>query len=152
MEIHDRHQIEEDFLQWDGGDVSAPHLINRRDLAWIHQAENRRDGLPGTVVWGFWLIACQPLAAHEVSDTVAADRDPFSGKVGDHPPAATAGIPHQGRYPASEVNDGTCPENQSTSVSSEYSGVDVQLEGAHSEVRLIVRRLLFVLRNFPRDG
>ena len=110
MEIHDRHQIEEDFLQWDGGDVSAPHLINRRDLAWIHQAENRRDGWPGTVVWGFWLIACQPLAAHEVSDTVAADRDPFSGQVGDHPPAATAGIPHQGRYPASEVNDGTCPE------------------------------------------
>ena len=41
---------------------------------------------------GFWSIACQTHAAHEVSDTVAADRDPFSGQVLDHPPAATAGI------------------------------------------------------------
>ena len=37
MEIHDRHQIEEAFLQCDGGDVSGPHLINRRDLPGIHQ-------------------------------------------------------------------------------------------------------------------
>ena len=43
MEIHDRHQVQESFLQWDGGDVSGPHvggphLINRRDLPGIHQA------------------------------------------------------------------------------------------------------------------
>ncbi len=31
-------------------------------------------------------------AAHQVSDTVTADRDPFSCQVLDHPPAATARI------------------------------------------------------------
>lgn len=43
VEIHDRHQVQESFLQWDGGDVSGPHvsgphLIHRRDRFEIHQA------------------------------------------------------------------------------------------------------------------
>ncbi len=28
VEIHNRHQVKEAFLQWDVGDVGAPHLIH----------------------------------------------------------------------------------------------------------------------------
>ena len=53
---------------------------------------NRSDGSPGTVVRGFWSIACQTLAAHEVSHAIAADRDSLSGQVLHHPAATAAGI------------------------------------------------------------
>jgi len=32
VEIYDRHQIQEAFLQWDVGDVGGPRLIHRFDL------------------------------------------------------------------------------------------------------------------------
>ncbi len=38
VEINDRHQVQEAFLQWDVGDVSGPYLINRCDIPEIHQA------------------------------------------------------------------------------------------------------------------
>ena len=92
MEIHDPHQIEEAFLQWDVGDVSGPHLINRGELAGVHQAGESQ----GWIAWnrdsGFLVDRLQTPAAHKVSDTVVADRDPFSGQLGDQPPTATAGI------------------------------------------------------------
>jgi hypothetical protein len=38
VEIHDRHQVQEAFLQWYVDDVSPPHVINRLDITEIHQA------------------------------------------------------------------------------------------------------------------
>ena len=54
VEIHNRHQVQESFLQWHVGDVSGPHLINRRDIPEFHQAGitlgwiawNRSAGFP----------------------------------------------------------------------------------------------------------
>jgi len=37
VEIHDRHQVQESFLQWDVGDVGGPDLVRCRDLFEIHQ-------------------------------------------------------------------------------------------------------------------
>jgi len=92
VKIHDRHQVQEAFLQWDVGDVGGPGLIHRRDLPEIDQAGKSH----GWIAWnrgaGFLVDRSQTHAAHEVSDPVAADRDPFSGQVSDHPPATAAGI------------------------------------------------------------
>lgn len=39
VEIHDRHQVLESFLQWDVGDVGGPHLSSLPcDLPEFHQA------------------------------------------------------------------------------------------------------------------
>ena len=53
---------------------------------------NRSDGSPGTVVRGFWSIANDFHAAHEVSHPIAANRDAFPGQVLDQPAATAAGI------------------------------------------------------------
>jgi len=37
-QIHDRHQVEESFLQRDVGDVGGPDLIHSRDQPEVHQA------------------------------------------------------------------------------------------------------------------
>ena len=37
VEIHDRHQVEEAFLQGDVGDVGRPDLVHDRDLLEVHQ-------------------------------------------------------------------------------------------------------------------
>ena len=37
-EIHDRHQVEEPFLEGDVGDIGGPYLIHSPDLARNHQA------------------------------------------------------------------------------------------------------------------
>ncbi len=92
VEIHDRHQIEEAFLQRDVGDVGGPHLIHRRDLPVTLQA-----GKPlGWIAWkrGAWFLVDRPQthAAHQVSDTTAANRNPFSGQVSANPSAAAARI------------------------------------------------------------
>jgi len=92
VEIHDRHQVQEAFLQWDVGDVGGPHLINRRNLPDIHQAGKPLGRISGHGGAGFLVDRPQTHAAHEVSYPVAADRDPFTSQVCDHPPAAAAGI------------------------------------------------------------
>ncbi len=47
VEIHNRHQVQEAFMQSDVGDVGGAHLIQRRDLLEIHQA-----GKPvGWIAW-----------------------------------------------------------------------------------------------------
>ena len=92
MEIHDRHQVQVSLLQWDGGDVGGPHLIHRRDLPEVHQAGKSNGWIACNRGSGFLVNRPQTHAAHEVSYPFAADRDPFSGQVSDHPPAAAAGI------------------------------------------------------------
>jgi hypothetical protein len=47
MEIRIRYQVEEAFLQWVVGIVSAPLVINRRELAGIHEASE----LQGWIAW-----------------------------------------------------------------------------------------------------
>ena len=36
-QIHDRHQVEESFLQRDGGDIGRPNLVRCLDLLEVHQ-------------------------------------------------------------------------------------------------------------------
>ena len=92
MEIHNCHLVQESFLQWYVGDVSRPHLIHHRDLPEIHQAGKRLGWVAGNRSAGFLIDRPQTQGPHVISDAVAADRDPFSGQVRDHPPAAAAGI------------------------------------------------------------
>ena len=68
-----------------GSFASHSHRCRHVEPPRLGFAEKRSDGSPGTVVRGFWSIACQTLAAHEVSHAIAADRESFSGQVPDHP-------------------------------------------------------------------
>jgi len=92
VEIHVRHQVQESFLQRDVGAVGGPHLIHRRDPPEIHKGGK----LVGLITWerGAGLLVDRPQthAAHEASDTVTTDRNPFSSQVGDDSPTATIGI------------------------------------------------------------
>ena len=92
MEIHDRHQVEEAFLQRDVGDIGRPNLINGFDLLDVHQAGKPLGRLARQRRAEFLVDRPQTHAPHEVPDSVTADRDPFSGQVVHHPAAAAAGV------------------------------------------------------------
>ena len=92
MEIHDRHQVEEAFLQRDVGDAGRPDLINGYALLDVHQAGKPLVGSPGTVVRGSCRSPINLHAPHEVPVSVTADRDLFLGHIDHHPAAAAAGI------------------------------------------------------------
>jgi hypothetical protein len=93
VEIHDRHQVQEFLLQWDVRDVDGPDLDHRRELPEIHQEEKPLAWIAWNCGPGFLVDRTSAHAPHEVSDTVATDRDPISGQISDHTPAAPAGIP-----------------------------------------------------------
>ena len=57
-EIHDRYQVEESFLEGDGGDIGGPHLIHSRDLAGIRQAGKALRGCPWNC--GAWFLESRP--------------------------------------------------------------------------------------------
>jgi len=91
-QIHDRHQVEEPFLQRDVGDVCGPDLIHSRDQPEIHQTGISLRWL--TRHRGAGLLVDRPSthAPHEASYPIAADRDPLSGQVVHDPAATAAGI------------------------------------------------------------
>ena len=52
-EIHDRHQVQEAFLEGDVGDIGRPDLIHGRDQIEIHQAGETFGWMTGKRGSGF---------------------------------------------------------------------------------------------------
>ena len=89
-------------MQRDTGASSRPDLVLCPDLP-------DSDGPPDTVVRGFWSIACQTLAAHEVAHPITADGDAFSGQVVHRPAAAATRI-----LRVQNINPGHDPQGRFT--------------------------------------
>ena len=87
-----------------GSFASHSHRCRHVEQPRLGFAEKRSDGSPGTVVRGFWSIACQTLAAHEVSHAIAADRESFSEVDGFYWTVLAPDIVNSGREEQGSVS------------------------------------------------